>query len=86
MSEQGYLVPGNYSRTQEDEADWLLGTLLLPRPALLEVRSRNLYDRQIKNEYCVSNDMIKWRFRMTGVNYQLKIGVKEYKNSGQVYL
>lgn len=71
LSDRGHLVPGNFSKDQEDEADWLAGTLLLPRPALIDIRSRGLTDYQVKDEYLVSFAMIKWRFRMTGVDYQL---------------
>lgn len=67
----GHLVPGNFDKEQENEADWLAGALLLPRPALLDIRHRGLSDYQIKEEYSVSIDMIRWRFRMTGVDYQL---------------
>lgn len=71
ISEAGHLVPGNFNKEQEDEADWLAGVLLLPRPALLDIRHRALSDYQIKEEYLVSTEMIRWRFRMTGVDYQL---------------
>ena len=71
VSTEGHLVPSNYNKEQEDEADWLGGTLLLPRPALLKVRSTGLTDDQTESEYLVSKDMINWRFRMTGVDYQL---------------
>ena len=69
--EDGSLVPGNFSQIQEDEADWLAGTLLLPRPALLSIRKRALDDSQACGEYYVSRKMLAWRFRMTGVDYQL---------------
>lgn len=71
ISTDGHLVPSNYNKEQEDEADWLGGTLLLPRPTLLKIRSTGLTDDQTETEYLVSEDMIKWRFRMTGVDYQL---------------
>jgi len=71
VSSEGHLVPSNYNKEQEDEADWLGGTLLLPRPALLEIRSLKLTDDEAEARYCVSTDMIRWRFRMTGVDYQL---------------
>lgn len=71
LTNAGHLVPGNFDKEQEGEADWLAGALLLPRPALLDIRHRGLSDYQIKEEYSVSIEMIKWRFRMTGVDYQL---------------
>ena len=69
--EDGSLVPGNFSQEQEDEADWLAGTLLLPRPALLAIRARQLSDTDACAAYLVSRDMLNWRIRMTGVDYQL---------------
>ena len=71
MLEDGSLVPGNFSQDQEDEADWLAGTLLLPRPALLAIRARGLSDSDACSAYLVSRDMLNWRIRMTGVDYQL---------------
>lgn len=69
--DDGSLVPGNFDQDQEDEADWLAGTLLLPRPALMSIRRRRLSDDAACEEHLVSQDMLKWRFRMTGVDYQL---------------
>ena len=69
--EDGSLVPGNFDQAQENGADWLAGTLLLPRPALLSIRRRRLSDHRACDEHLVSPEMLKWRFQMTGVDYQL---------------
>jgi Zn-dependent peptidase ImmA (M78 family) len=71
LTNDGHLIPGNYDQTEEDEANWLGGTLLLPRSALLSIRRRGISDKDTQNEFLVSNDMLTWRFRMTGVNYQI---------------
>ena len=71
LSSDGHLIPGNYNKEQEDEADWLGGTLLLPRPALLKVRALKLTNDEIEDQYNCSKQMIAWRFRMTGVDFQL---------------
>ena len=71
ITEDGHLIPSNYDQDQEHEADWLGGTLLLPRPALLAIRRTNLTDDQAMIEFQVSGQMLNWRFRMTGVDYQL---------------
>ncbi|WP_338608120.1 ImmA/IrrE family metallo-endopeptidase [Pelagibacterium nitratireducens] len=71
LSEEGYLMPTTYDQEQEDEANWLGGTLLLPRPALLHVRYHAMSDSEISQRYGVSSHMLKWRFRMTGVDYQI---------------
>jgi IrrE N-terminal-like domain len=69
--EDGSLVPGNFNQGQEDEADWLAGTLLLPRPALLNIRQTGQLPTDACAHFCVSNEMLTWRMRMTGVDYQL---------------
>lgn len=78
MTEDGHLIPSNYDQDQEDEADWLGGTLLLPRPALLAIRQAGLTDDQAMLEYQVSRQMLTWRFRMTGVDYQLANARKKW--------
>ncbi len=69
--EDGSLVPSNFSQDQEDEADWLAGTLLLPRPALMSIRHQKLSDQRAQDLYSVSREMLHWRVRMTGIDYQL---------------
>lgn len=67
----GSLVARNYDQDQENEADWLGGTLLLPRPALLEIRRKRMSDSDARLKYQVSQQMLAWRFRMTGVDRQI---------------
>lgn len=71
LTDEGYFVPVTYDEDQEAEADWFAGALLLPRPSLLYIRRRGLSDEQAKSEFLVSQAMLDWRFRMTGVNYQM---------------
>lgn len=71
LLEDGSLVPGNFDQLQENEADWFAGALLLPRSALMSIRRRQLSDDDACKEHLVSSEMLKWRFRMTGVDYQL---------------
>lgn len=78
LTAEGHFVPTTYDQDQEDEADWLAGTLLLPRPALLKIRSLGLSDSQAQEMYQVSDQMLKWRFRMTGVDYQLSNSRKRW--------
>ena len=62
----------NYSKKDEEEADWLAGCLLLPRPALVHIK-RRVPDLMIAAEqYIVSLAMLKYRLDITGVNYQFK--------------
>lgn len=41
VTEDGLLILNTFSQKQEDEAKWLSGCLLLPRPALLAIRARD---------------------------------------------
>ena len=67
----GHLLNGNFDQAQEAEADWLAGTLLLPRPALLWMRSKGMSDYEAMDYFTVSEDMLRWRVRMTGVDFQI---------------
>ena len=71
LSTAGHLIPSNYNQDQEDEANWFGGSLLLPRPALVGIRREGLGDREAMEQFKVSHEMLTWRFRMTGVDYQL---------------
>jgi Zn-dependent peptidase ImmA (M78 family) len=71
LTEAGHFVPSTYNQDQEDEAAWLGGTLLLPRPALLWMRRRQLSDDEAATHFGVSLDLLRWRVRMTGIDYQL---------------
>lgn len=69
-TEDGHLLAGKYDAVQEAEADWLGATLLLPRPALLWMHTRDMSDDKAASHFGVSAEMLTWRVRMTGVAYQ----------------
>lgn len=71
-SHEGHMIIDNYNQEQEDEADWLASTLLLPRPALLSVKQKRLADTVICQKYLVSLQMLQWRVRMTGIEHQIR--------------
>ncbi|MGH9461481.1 MAG: ImmA/IrrE family metallo-endopeptidase, partial [Vicinamibacteria bacterium] len=72
VTEDGTLLVNTYDGDQEDEANWLAGTLLLPRPALIHIRSRGADLAWVGREYGVSIDMLRYRLNITGVEYQLR--------------
>ena len=76
LTEAGHFVPSTYNQDQEDEAAWFGGTLLLPRPALLWMRSRRLTDDEAATHFGVSLDLLRWRVRMTGIDYQLGLAAR----------
>lgn len=52
---------------QEEEAAWLSGCLLLPRPLLLAEVRKGLGAKEIARKYGVSEEMAKYRINVTGV-------------------
>ncbi len=81
ITDGGHFIPTNYDQDQEDEAAWFGGTLLLPRPALLWMRRQRLTDEDAANHFGVSPDLLKWRVRMTGIDYQLAAAVRNDRGS-----
>jgi Zn-dependent peptidase ImmA (M78 family) len=75
FTDGGHFVPSNYDQDQEHEAAWLGGTLLLPRPALLWMRRQRMSDEEAATHFGVSPDLLRWRIRMTGIDYQLGASV-----------
>lgn len=73
VSAQGPILLATYNKSQEDEANWLAGTLLLPREALIHIRSTGLSELEAGQVYGVSQQMLRWRIDVTGVDYQLKL-------------
>lgn len=72
VTASGMMLLSDYPKDQEDEADWLAATLLLPRDALHHYRSLGWDRDAICNEFGVSSDLCDWRLRMTGVETQLR--------------
>jgi Zn-dependent peptidase ImmA (M78 family) len=68
----GILMVSGYRPQQEAEADWLAGTLLLPRVALLSIVQLGMSRQDAANLYGVSDDMLRMRLDLTGVNIQMR--------------
>jgi Zn-dependent peptidase ImmA (M78 family) len=68
----GNLIVGSFNKDDEDEANWLSGTLLLPRPALFKMYKNKISPQTMQEIYQVSPDMLTWRVRMTGIAYQFR--------------
>lgn len=56
---------------EEQEANWLAGCLLLPRPLLMQAVRRGLAVPDLAEEYGVSEQMAAFRLRTTGVERQI---------------
>ena len=61
-----------YDKQQEDEAAWLSGCLLLPRPALLSIEKAGQPPAVAATEYGVSQRLLRYRTDMTGVARQVR--------------
>jgi len=72
VTEDGCLMLSMYDRNQEDEANWLAGCLLLPRDAVVFIRRRRLELTAAAQKYGTSMEMLNYRIRVTGVDYQFK--------------
>ena len=72
LSPEGHLLLSSFEREQEEEADWLSGTLLVPRAGLMIAYRSTQDPRILSNRFGVSVDMLNWRLRMTGVATQAR--------------
>lgn len=72
LTEDGLLILNTYDKDQEQEADWLSGSLLLPRDALLLIKRKGLKGFAAQKIYGVSSNMLNFRLNITGVNRQFQ--------------
>ena len=72
LSPAGHLLLSSFEREQEEEADWLSGTLLVPRAGLMIAYQSTQVPGFLANWFGVSVDMLNWRLRMTGVATQVR--------------
>ena len=72
LSAEGFLFRAKFDREQEDEANWLAGTILVPREGLLRNYWRSRDPVELAARFGVSVDLINWRIRMTGIARQMK--------------
>lgn len=70
VSEMGHLLLHNYDANQEEEADWLAATLLVPREGLLRLIFQSHSVGSAAKNFGVSSKLLEWRKRMTGVETQ----------------
>jgi len=70
LSVDGLMGMRSFDAKHEDEANWLGWTLLLPRPALMHCMRLGRTVTEIASEYDVSEQLVKYRIGITGVNRQ----------------
>ena len=64
----------SFNEQQEDEAGWLSGCLLLPRPAVYHIAKRVRDFERAASIYVVSKQLLRYRTNTTGVSRQLGAG------------
>ena len=72
LSREGFLLRTTFDKEQEEEADWFSGCLLVPREGLLRASWRNRSTAALAVHFGVSEGLITWRLRMTGVPRQMR--------------
>ena len=72
VTEDLQLLLRTHDRAQEDEANWLAGCLLLPRPVLVAVQRRRTQPGDAAREYGVSVPMFTYRLQVSGVQIQAR--------------
>ena len=82
VSDEGYLFSDRYDAEQEEEADWLGGTLLLPREGLLNKYRQTRSSEVIAREFGISTKLVDWRLRMTGIIAQVRRAAQWRRRAG----
>lgn len=72
LSEDGTMAMRSFNQKQEDEANWLAWSLLLPREGLVAAVSRGDSDEQIATTFGVTETLVRFRKRLTGVERQTR--------------
>jgi len=67
-------------KAQEDEASWLSGCLLLPRPALVHDLKKRRSHATIAEQRVLSIEMVEYRIRVTGAARQLAASRRKRKS------
>lgn len=72
VSEEGHLLLRTHDQSQEEEANWFSGCLLLPRPCLFSILRNGGATKESAQSFGVSLDMLTYRLRVTGVEIQAR--------------
>ena len=80
VSKKGYLLLSSYEREREEEADWLSGSLLVPREGLIRAYRYTKDSQILAARFGVSTKLLQWRLRMTGILVQTR-RAKAYRSS-----
>jgi Zn-dependent peptidase ImmA (M78 family) len=70
----------SFNAKQEDEANCLAWSLLLPRDGLVKAKQNKWAVEEIANHYGVSKTLVTFRLNTTGIEAQFKARNKRFKN------
>jgi Zn-dependent peptidase ImmA (M78 family) len=70
ISSEGMMFVPSYDKLEELEADWLSACLLLPRPALVFIKTKRITDEAVAEQYAASKKILGYRMASTGVSRQ----------------
>lgn len=71
MNPEKQLLIRSFDKNQEDEANWLAASILLPRAALVAMRSKRVRNEEICARYGISTQLLTYRLNTTGVDRQM---------------
>ena len=74
LSDAGLLFRHSFDREQEEEATWFSGCLLAPREGLVSASRRDPSEKALAARFEVSEALIGWRLKTTGVLRQIRRG------------
>ena len=77
LSHDGTMVMRSYDRKDEEEADWLSRCLLLPRDGLIWARRQRMTPDQMATHFGVTDILVTYRLRVTGVDAQLRAAANQ---------
>jgi hypothetical protein len=72
VSHDASIVMRSFDPKQEEEANWLGWSLLLPRTALAHATRAHLGTTEIARKWVVSEQLVEYRTRMTGIRKEFK--------------
>lgn len=82
MAPDGSFVMRSYDQKQEEEGNWLAWALLLPREALLLMKRRRATVAEIAAAYGVTETLVQYRLRITGIESQMRARAAWRSRSG----
>ena len=80
VSHDGSFVMRSYDQKDEDQANWLAWSLLLPRDGLVTCKRRRLTAEEIANQFGVTETLVNFRLRMTGVERQVSAAPRYHRS------